>query len=906
VRGIRAARVAFRLIILRDVLAQRVRTTTTIAGIALGIAVVLAMQLASAAALRGFEHGVESLAGRAALEVTQAPLGIDERRLPSLQWLQDYGQVTPIIEGEAIWTAPGSGGGGASSAGGAGGAGAPGSTGANASREVLKVLGIDILTDQAFRDYAFTLAMTGKAASGRPRTTRDLLSLLTDPDAVVLTEKFARAHGLAPGDTVRLTMGDAQHTLRVRALLGDQGPARALDGNLVVMDIAAAQVALGRLGYIDRLEIRIDDASRLDQVEATIAQKLAAAGDGNGAADGDVTLQRPARRGRQIEKMQAAFRSNLTALSTIALVAGMFLVYNTVSASVLNRRQEIGMLRAVGASRAGIFMLFLGEALVLALPGCALGALLGRLLAQGAVALTASTVSRMYVAGAAAPPSLDAWHVALAFLVGVPLALIAAAAPAHEAARIPPTDAIRRAAPVSPAARVLRAIVAAVSFGLAAWLCTFDAIDGLPLAGYLAAFFIVVGTTALTAPALLLAAAAATRLFRHVFILEAWLATNNLVEYARRMSVSVAALAVSLAVAVAIAVMVSSFRETVIYWVDQTLVADLYIGPAARRAGSIEATVPADIEAIVRAHPSVAAVDRFRVMDVPYQDSRIFVGAGNFEALLTRNRFLFKTPAHPLDAVRASIGQDAALVTEAFALRYRMHVGDRVTLPTASGPRAFRIAAIYYDYSSDRGTVVLDRAVFARYFGDKRPTGLNVYLKPDADVEATRRDLVRAFGTLDNAGGMSIFTNHALRAEVLRIFDGTFAITWALEVVAVAVAVMGIIATLITVIDERRRELAVLRLLGASRGQVQRMVVAEAAVLGGIGQALGLVAGFGLSLVLIYVVNVQSFGWSIQFHPPIVFLIQLTLVLVLATALAGLYPARRAARTYVAEHTDDE
>jgi putative ABC transport system permease protein len=165
---------------------------------------------------------------------------------------------------------------------------------------------------------------------------------------------------------------------------------------------------------------------------------------------------------------------------------------------------------------------------------------------------------------------------------------------------------------------------------------------------------------------------------------------------------------------------------------------------------------------------------------------------------------------------------------------------------------------------------------------------------------------VRAFGTLDNAGGMSIFTNHALRAEVLRIFDGTFAITWALEVVAVAVAVMGIIATLITVIDERRRELAVLRLLGASRGQVQRMVVAEAAVLGGIGQALGLVAGFGLSLVLIYVVNVQSFGWSIQFHPPIVFLIQLTLVLVLATALAGLYPARRAARTYVAEHTDDE
>ncbi len=589
----------FRLLILRDVALQRVRTVTTIAGIALGIGVLLAIQLASSAALRGFEHGVESLAGRAALEITQAPLGIDERKLPGLLWLQEYGQVTPVIEGEAVWTAPD-----------------------GRSREVLKVLGIDILSDQAFRDYAFTLASTSSDRHERERTTRELLTLLTEPDAIVMTEKFARAHGLALGDSVRLGMHDAPRTFRIRALLGDEGPARALDGNLVVMDIAAAQVALGRVGYIDRLEIRLDDASRLDAIEETFRQKLASLP--------EMAVQRPARRGRQVEKMQAAFRSNLTALSTIALVAGMFLVYNTVSASVLTRRQEIGMLRAVGTTRARVFGLFLGEALVLALPGCLLGLALGRLLAQGAVALTASTVSRLYVAGNAAPPALDGWHVALAFLVGVPLSLLAAAAPAREAARIPPTDAIRRAAPPSPTARVLRAIIAIVSFGLAAWLCTLDPIDGLPLAGYVASFLIVVGTTALTAPLLLLAAAAARRLFRRVFILEVWLATNNLVEYARRMSVSVAALAVSLAVAVAIAVMVSSFRETVIYWVQQTLIADLYIGPAARRAGAMEGTVPAEVEAIVRAHPNVAFVDTFRLIDVPYQDSRIFVGGGNF------------------------------------------------------------------------------------------------------------------------------------------------------------------------------------------------------------------------------------------------------------------------------------
>lgn len=890
---------AFRLLILRDLLAQRVRTTTTIAGIALGIGVLLAIQLAAAAAQRGFEHGVENLAGRAALEITQAPLGIDERKLPGLAWLQELGQVTPIVEGTAVFTA------------------------ADGMSQVLTVFGIDILTDAAFRDYAFAAfadraptEAAGASTGARERPTRDILSLLGDTDGVVLTETFAREHGIKAGDQIVLGTAEGQRPFRVRGLLAAEGPARAAAGNLVLMDIAAAQVALGRLGYIDRLEIRPDDGRDLDEIEATLNRRLGevSTDSGSSGSQGGLIVQRPERRGREVEQMQAAFRSNLTALSAIALIAGMFLVYNTVSASVLTRRQEIGMLRAVGTSRATVFALFLGEALCLAAPGCALGLVIGRLLAQGAVAMTSRTVSRMYVSAAAAPPSLDAWHITLAFLVGIPLALIAAAAPAHEAARVPPTDAIRRAGHVAPASRLMRTIVAVISFALAAWLCTFDAIGGLPLAGYLACFCIVIGVTALTAP-LLLAAAHVVRwavhaISRRVLFVAPWLATNNLVEYARRMSVSVAALAVSLAMTVAIAVMVSSFRETVIYWVGQTLVADLYIGPAARRGGSSPGIVPAEIEAIVRAHPRVTAVDTFRVIDIPYEHARIFVGAGNFEALLSRNRLLFKAPAQPLDAVRAALGQDSALVSEAFALRYRKTIGDQVILPVTSGSntRAFKIAAIYYDYSSDRGTVMLDRSVFARHIGDARPAGLNVHLdaKTDDEVEAVRRDLLREIGAREGTRhGITVVTNRALRSEVLRIFDGTFAITWALEVVAIAVAVMGIVATLITVIDERRRELAVLRLAGASRGQVTRMIVAEAAILGAIGQALGLIAGLALSIVLVDVINVQSFGWSIQFHAPFLFLLQLTLVLIVVTALAGVIPARRAARTFLTEQTGD-
>jgi putative ABC transport system permease protein len=446
-------------------------------------------------------------------------------------------------------------------------------------------------------------------------------------------------------------------------------------------------------------------------------------------------------------------------------------------------------------------------------------------------------------------------------------------------------------------------VIALAFSALAVWLCTLDPIGGLPLAGYLAAFCVVVATAASTAPVLTLLARGFVRLTSRWPMVEARLAAATLAEYAQRLSISVAALAVSLAMTVAIAIMVGSFRETVVYWVGQTLVADLFVGPVSRRAGAQAPVVPAVVEAIVRGHPAVAAVDTFRVLATPYGDSQIFVAAGDFRVLVDHGRLQFKAPARAADAVRAAIANGEVVVSEAFALRYRHAVGDRVDLRTAHGSRSFRIAAIYFDYSSDRGTVVFDTAAFGRWFDDRRPGGLSVYLKPGARADRVREELLSELGA---ASGMMVNTNGALRAEVLRIFDRTFAITWALELVAITVAVLGIVATLVTLIVERRRELAVLRLVGAERWQIRRMVVIESAIVGGVSQVIGLAVGVALSLVLVYVINVQSFGWSIQFHVPVALLAQLSLLLILATAAAGVFPARRAARTFLTEPHDSE
>jgi putative ABC transport system permease protein len=367
--------------------------------------------------------------------------------------------------------------------------------------------------------------------------------------------------------------------------------------------------------------------------------------------------------------------------------------------------------------------------------------------------------------------------------------------------------------------------------------------------------------------------------------------------------VSVASLSVGLSMMVAIAIMIGSFRDTVVYWVQQTLKADLFVGPAARGGGARNASLTPEVEQLVRMHPAVESVDELRTTTVTLNEIPVVVNSGDLDVVLTRGRLLFKAPSGPEAAARRAIGRDEVLASESFTLRHGRAVGDTVSVPTLRGPRPFRIAAVFFDYSNDRGVLLMDAPTFATHFGELRPSGLAVYLRRGWSVEEARTQVA---GALPAGSRVYVYTNAALRAEVLRIFDATFAITYALEVIAIVVAIMGVAGTLLTLVIERRKELAVLRLVGAARSQVRRMVVLEGAMLGAVSQAIGLGVGVLLSLVLIYVVNVQSFGWTIQFHVPWLFLAQMSLLVLSATALSGLYPAYRASRMHAPEQVAEE
>jgi putative ABC transport system permease protein len=916
----------FRQFILRALAREKLRSTITALGISLGVAVTIAIRLANAGALESFRAATVSVAGETSIQISGTAGRFDETVLGGLDWLREYGEISPIITGFAMTdaqpgaananaptanttsssranrpptntssnTAPSTAPSAATNAASANLAAMP----VNRYGEFLQVLGVDVLRDRSFRQYRLIRTTT----TDREPNAREFLLLLADPGSIILTESFAARHGLAIGDSITLTMSDARRLYTVRGLLLNEGPARALQGNFALMDIAAAQLAFNRLGLLDRVDVKLKRGVIIDRAEAEIAARLPA----------QLTVARPDTSYSEVEKMISAFHFNLNALGSIALIVGLFLIYNTVSISVITRREEVGTLRAVGVTRRMVLALFLGEAILLAAVGTVVGLMLGRLMANAAVRATATTVETFYISsaatGAMAHRALGVAEILIAFGIALPLALIAAAVPAMEASRVRPIEAMRGAERLArtfkPSLKFL-----AISLGLlvVGYLLTrLDAVGGLPVFGYAAALALMFGGAFLTPNVLWLVCRIAGPMIASVIRsvrVEARLASANLRGAIPRVAISVAALAVSLAMMTAVSIMIGSFRETVAYWVDQTLLADIYARPVERTATNFAGEIGDDAIKQVEAIPEVAAVDAFAAQPLKYQGDTITVGAGDFATLLKHGRLLYKSPSDARARISRAIGRDGVTVNESFALRYKKQPGDTITLPTVDGSHEFEIAAVYYDYANSRGVAVMDRATAARYFPHARPSSLSIYLKPDADAAAVNDRLMREVGSR-----YQIFftTNNGVRREVMRIFDSTFAITYALEVIAIAVAGLGVISTLITLILERRGEIAVLGFLGATRNQIRRMVVIEALLIGGVSQLIGVIVGVMLSLVLVYVINVQSFGWTIQFHFPLGFILQSTGLILLVTAIAGLYPAARAARVEAVRFAREE
>ena len=845
----------FYRLMVRPLFDEPVRLTLTILAVALGVAVVLAIELAGSAAAGSFHSSMETLAGGNDLEIV-ASGGVPESVIATLSSQPFPLRISPRIEDFATVTD---------------------------TQQTLPLIGLDLVAEGS-RYLAEESAKVSTKPSGGPAV--EFLKRIGDPASIWVGASM----GKNPGDRLQLLINDQALLCAVRGVYPDSNG----NDSAVLMDIAAAQKALNRFGRVDRILLRLPAGVDLGAAQLRLL----------GVLPPGVAVHPQGTATNENRKMLAAFRWNLRLLSYIALVVGAFLIYNTISISVVRRRHEIGVVRAFGGSRSDIFGAFLGQAAFLGLGGSLLGLPLGRTMAAGAMKLMALTVESLYVSSRPSSIELTAHSIALAVLIGVGLSVVSALSPAREAMQVAPVDAMSHGRrEFSAQMHKGRDLVIATALAAAAALASkMPAVAGKPLFGYLATVLLIVGA-AYAIPALVSFLSSRTAPFLGKLLgVEGLLASRSLAASLNRTSVLVAALSTAIAMMVSVGIMVGSFRQTVVSWMNGQLPADLYIRPAGSPAADRHPTLSPALAEGIAALPGVASVDRLRAYEISYDGMPVTLASMELRTSRSYRNSDFFSGRPTLTVLSELRGRNNIIVSEPFTYKHHLKIGDTITLSLGESRADFHITDVYYDYASERGYLLMDRETVLRYLPDPTPSNLAVFLAPSANAENVRK-LIQEIAA---GSHVLIFSNRDLRAEAIRIFDRTFAITYALEAVAVFVAVMGIAGALLALVIDRRRELGLLRFLGASAQQIRKLILVEAGLLGLLANLVGFVLGYLLSLILVFVINKQSFGWTIRFHWPVAILFAALSVVFLATVLAGLYPARVAVRLNPLEVVHEE
>jgi putative ABC transport system permease protein len=818
----------------------------SVVGVALGVAVVVSIDLAIQSSRVAFRVSTETIAGRSTHQVLGGPGGIPDGVLTKIRLDAGYRLAAPVVEGYVS---------------------APSLPG-----RPLRVLGIDPFSELPFRPYL---------AGGRAGV--DVSTLLTVQGTALLAAETAREASVAAGDTLRVQVSGRDRAALVAGLLDaeDELSRRGIQ-NLLVMDISQAQALLGQRGRLSRIDLRVPGGEPGDEILERIARVLPAG-------------TRPVETGTRSETLQdmiGAFDLNLTALSLLALIFGMFLIYNTMTFSVVQRRTLIGSLRALGVTRREVLRLVMGEALGLGVVGTAVGLMVGVALGRGLVGLVTRTINDLYFVVSVEGLSLPPEAFLKGSLLGVVATLLAALPAAREATSAPARATLTRSV-VEDRAR--RAVPRAAALGaglqvLGGGLLALPS-RSLPLS-FAALFCIILGMALLAPLATVVLVRIAGPVMSRVAGIVGTMAARGVVTALSRTAPAIAALVVAVSVTVGLGVMISSFRQTLSLWLDATLQADVYVSPpeliSNRAEGRLEPTL---VERFAR-QPGVAGVSTYRgtVFEADYGVTRLVAldlyprGEAAFDFKEGRREEAFR---------RFRSGEEV-LVSEPFAYRHDLGVGSTVRLPSDGGEREFPVAGVFYDYGSDRGVIMMSRTTYDRHWSDPAVTSVGLFLEQGGQSEAVIAGVRRSAEGIQD---VVVRSNRALREASLEVFERTFAITAVLRLLAFIVAFIGVLSALMALQLERARELGVLRANGMTPGQVWHLVASQTGLMGLAAGMLAVPAGVALAVVMIFVVNKRSFGWTLRLEVSPEILVQALALAVAGALLAGLVPAWRMSRT---------
>jgi putative ABC transport system permease protein len=804
--------------------AHPVRIVTAVIAIAIGVALGFAVHLVNASALDRFARGLATVNGGADLRIEAAGgRGFGEELYPRLARLPGVGAASPVVQLHG-----------------------------RLGHQAIDVLGIDVL-----RAGLATPILIPEPRRG------DEPDVLFDPNAVFLSRAALAGHGL--GDTIALVVDGRAQTFKIAGTVPG-----AADRALAVIDIGSAQDRFGRLGRLDRIDLKLAEGADPIRLRAALMPIL----------PGDAVLTGATEDGSRTDALSRAYRVNLDMLALVALLTGAFLVYSAQALSIARRRSQFALLRVIGASSRLILSQLVVEGAVLGLIGAGLGILAGFGLAAAVLRLVGGDLGSGYFGGEGRPSLLfDPWAALLFAGLGLAAALVGSLIPARQAASVSASVSLKNLGDaVDPRRRpkiVPALLLAVVGVGLA----LLPAVHGMSLFGYGAVgLLLAAGITAMPWLARMLLAPLAKARFASPV---AQLAVGRLWGAPSQAAIALSGIVASVGLMIAMAVMVASFRGSVDDWLGQILSADLYL--------SADGGTPFDVAAQKRLTDvvGVGRIDFGAQHGISLEADRppvlLFIRDGAMPPAISRE-------------VAAPAGELAVRISEPAARLYGLSPGATVALPLGAHRVQAFVTAIYRDYARQAGAITIDGADYDRLTGDTARGEAAITLTPGADPSGT---IARLTGVIPPtvAEVVQIVPTRALKSRALAIFDRSFAITYGLELVAVLVGLAGVAATTSAQTIARTREFGMLRHLGVTRRQIVAMLGLEGALLGFVGGIAGIALGCGLAQILIYVVNPQSFNWTMETRLPIGLLVGVELALIVSSSITAMLSGRRAIST---------
>ncbi|HTZ40504.1 MAG TPA: FtsX-like permease family protein [Syntrophales bacterium] len=813
---------------LRYLYRRRSLSILQLLGIACGVAAVIGMTLSAQSALSSFSQAIEFLRGKSTHTLERLAGPLDESVLRDLVSDPAVSSFAPVLERRLKL----------------------------ANGDLVRLLGIDPLLDRAIRPEISRVPFERRPGG----TFEESMSFLTDERAVLLEEELARE--------LKLSKGGELDTLRGRLNVIGTFPNPSGEP-LILMDIGHAQNLLELPGKIDHVDLILTD----EQGFQSRWQE-------------GFRLQSKRQRQETFSSMVGAFRLNLEALSLIALFVSVFLIYNTATFTIVSRRRDAGILRSLGASRTEVARAFLAEIALFGILGGLLGSVLGFVLSRVLTEVIGGTISSLYFFLRPTPVPWSWWIAAAGVIVGFGASLLGSLLPLIEFSRVDPVQSLRGRAGSREGRRWAWLVALAGLLFLVASIVLLAFFSRRIYVAYIGLFGVLFGLSLLTGVILVLADPILRRLLGAMGKLPGRIAAGNIIGNLGRTGVAVAAFMVALSLSIGLGSMISSFRESLIWWMGTQLRGDMYISNAS------DMEVPENFYNEIRSIPGIGGVDTYRKVIVPYHNRTVHVAAIKADVLQRFARFGWVAGG---DEHWEAVKKGDVIVSESFARSFGTGPGGIVTLEGTAGPVDLRIEGVFYDYSTEHGLIMMDRQTYITLYGDRTINSIAVFIDPR---EPRKNQILETVRSRALSRGLPALSREQFHKNILEIFDSTFAVTRSMRIIAMVVAFFGITGALLTLFIERQRDFGILRALGFSTGQVAGMTLLEAIGMGLVSLVLSTGVGTLLALLLIRVINVRSFNWTIFYYPD-----WQPYALTAATALAAsigaaLYPIWKVKRTY--------